>query len=289
MIAPIRVAIIANQDKPRAGKLAARAAGELELLGAEVHLVASRDEDASAFQPHLVVVFGGDGTVLGAVAGLGPEPPDILAFNVGHLGYLAENPPECMSEILRQALAGELRSSKRMMIEAHVNNETRRWTEYALNEFVLAYRHNRRQLPFSVRVDGEELMDIRGDGVIIATPTGSTAYCLSAGGPVASPELAAIILAPLCPHQLANRSLVLNAGETVGVTHHGDGEVEVIADGRFCIGLERGEEIRIGLSRRQVNFLSQPRGRYKLLREKLGWGWKADYQQERHAHDCTGQ
>lgn len=289
MIAPIRVAIIANRDKPRAGDLAAKASRILTDLGAEVRLSASQDESDAAFQPHLAVVFGGDGTVLWAIAGLGPEPPDILAFNVGHLGYLAENPPENMQEILKQALSGELHASKRMMIEAHVHNDRRRWTEYALNEFVLAYRHNRRQVSFSVRVDGEELMDIRGDGVIIATPTGSTAYCLSAGGPVASPELAAIILAPLCPHQLANRSLVLSAGETVGVSHHGDQEVEVIADGRYCIGLEKGEEISIGLSRRQVNFLCQPRGRYKLLREKLGWGWKADYLLERHAHDCKEQ
>ena len=281
MVAPIRVVIVANSDKPRAAELAARAEELLRGLRAETYVSTNRKEDLSRYHPHLAVVFGGDGTVLGAVGALGPEPPDIVAFNIGHLGYLAENPPEDLAEILRKALAGELWSSRRMMIEASVNNQHRRWTECALNEFVISYRHNRRQLPFSVRVNGEELMDVRGDGLILATPTGSTAYCLSAGGPVASPELAAIILTPLCPHQLANRSLVLNPGETVSIVHHGEHAVEVMADGRICLELPRNEELTVRLSRRQVNFLYQPRGRYKLLREKLGWGWKAGNDDER--------
>ncbi len=140
-------------------------------------------------------------------------------------------------------------------------------------EIVLSNRQNRRQLLLSVRVDGEELMHLRGDGLICATPTGSTAYSLSAGGPVLSPEMAGILLTPLCPHQLAIRPLVLNPAETVGISHNEAESAVMTADGRFCGMLEKGEELRVGVSSRTVRFLYQPRGRYRLLREKLGWGW----------------
>lgn len=283
---PERIAIIANPGKPGALELAKAAQAEFRAMGANVFLSVRRDDDLAGFQSQLAVICGGDGTVLTAVAGLGPEPPPILAFNLGHLGYLAENPPECMKEIVRHAVDGKLQSSTRMMIQAGVNSERDSWTEYALNEFVLSYRHNMRQLPFSVRVDGEALMDLRGDGIIVSTPTGSTAYSLSAGGPVTSPELSAIILTPLCPHQLANRSLVLNPYETVAIAHYGDGDVDIMADGRRCPDLAPGEEMTVRLSGRKVIFLYQKRGRYKLLREKLGWGWRAAFHDERQKHEC---
>lgn len=267
-----RVVVIANSDKPRALDLARAAQSELERLGAEVILSTRRGEDLSGHDAHLAVVFGGDGTVLGAVSSLGDESPAILAFNTGHLGYLAENPPEGMRDILGEAFAGRLQASHRMMIEGGVEG---RGKIAALNEFVISYRQNSRPLAMSVKVDGEELMQLRGDGVIVATPTGSTAYSLSAGGPVTSPELSAIVFTPLCPHQLANRSLVLNPAETIGVIHHGDMPVEVMADGSHFLNLLNGEEFFVRLSKRRVTFLYQSRGRYRLLREKLGWGWRA--------------
>ncbi len=267
-----RVAIIANSGKSRALELAAAAERESVRLGAEAIVSAREGEDLSGLGAHLAVVFGGDGTVLGAVASLGGTPPPILAFNTGHLGYLAENPPEAMKDILRQAFDGALQASHRMMIEGGLEGGPR---AAVLNEFIVSCRRNHRPMAMSVTVDGEELMQLRGDGVIIATPTGSTAYSLSAGGPVASPELSAIVFTPLCPHQLANRSLMLNPAETLRVVHHGDMPVEVIADGKHFVDLPGGEAFTVGLSRRRVTFLYQSRGRYRLLREKLGWGWRA--------------
>ncbi len=268
-----RVLIVANADKPRALTLAADARKQFTALGVEAYVSTDRNEDLSRYQANMVVIFGGDGTVLGAISTLGPVVPAILAFNTGHLGYLAENPPERMGDIFREAMEGTLYVSRRMMIEGSITSDRRTWIDYALNEFVLSYRQSRRQLPMSVRVDGEDLMDLRGDGMIIATPTGSTAYSLSAGGPVASPELGAIILTPLCPHQLANRSLVLNPGEVVTIVHYGDNSVELTADGRYCLDVRRTEELTVRISTRQVSFLYEARGRYRLLREKLGWGW----------------
>lgn len=269
-----RIVVVANRDKPEALKLAREAERELLELGREAVVSTGPEDDLSPHRADLAVVFGGDGTVLSAVRRLGAEPPPILAFNTGHLGYLAENSPDSMPAILAEAFEGGLWRSRRMMIEGGVAGSGS--MAAALNEFVISFRHNHRQLTLSVKVDGEELMVVRGDGMIISTPTGSTAYSLSAGGPVASHELAAVILTPLCPHQLANRSLVLNPAETVGVSHHGDHTVEVMADGHQCADLARGEEFTVRRSDRSVTFLHRPRGRYKLLREKLGWGWRVD-------------
>lgn len=267
------VVVVANQDKSGAADLAARAETELRRLGSEVTVSVKYGEDLSRGRYDLAVVFGGDGTVLGAIDALGDNPPPVAAFNLGHLGYLAENPSERMAAILEKAVRGELPASRRMMIEASV--DSRAWKRVALNEFVFSFRRNRRQMNMTIGVDGEELMDLRGDGVIVSTPTGSTAYSLSAGGPVASPALSAIILTPLCPHQLANRSLVLDPGETVEITHRNDDTVEVIGDGVSCLELVKGEVLRVRTSSRRVSFLYETRGRYRLLREKLGWGWSA--------------
>lgn len=270
-----KVVVVVNPDKPEAERLAADAEEYLWRSGAEVVVSRHLGDDLAKIRADLAVVFGGDGTVLGAVASLGADPPPILAFNAGRLGYLAGNHPGQTREIIAEAMAGKLETSRRIMVEARVLGNGGEWLYSALNEFVLISPHHGRLLPVSVWVDGEELMDVRGDGIIIATPTGSTAYALSAGGPVASPELRALILAPICPHQLANRSLVLDPAETVRIRHHGDQPVELLADGRLCREIEKGQMLEVRVSQTAVRLLSRARGRYHVLREKLGWGWKA--------------
>lgn len=271
-----RVVLFANPEKPEALRLAGETEARLRTEGIDVVIATRLGEDLSAHRPDLAAVFGGDGTVLACVAGLGAEPPPILAFNLGRLGYLANNPPQRVIELIHEALAGTLQASRRITIEAVLESPRREWRSVALNEFVLSARIRGRQLPLSVWVDGGALMDIRGDGIIVATPTGSTAYALSAGGPVASPELAAIVLTPLCPHQLANRSLVLDSEETVRLRHFCDWTVDLIGDGRHCLELAADETLEIRVSGTVVRLLAQHQGRYKLLREKLGWGWRAD-------------
>lgn len=267
--------VVANPDKPEALRLAKIAGRTLLRYGMDVTLSTNQDDDLSTLRPALAVVFGGDGTVLGAVANLGAQPPPIVAFNVGRLGYIAANPPDRVEEIIDMALAGKLQVSRRMMVDARVTGSGGEWRGSALNEFALTSRRHSRLLPITVRVDGEDLMEIRADGLIVATPTGSTAYALAAGGPVASPELAALILAPICPHQLANRSLVLDPAEKVVIRHHGETPVELVADGRHRRMVAADEILEITRSRTQVRLLAPEQGKYETLREKLGWGWKA--------------
>lgn len=277
-----RIAIFAHPDKPEALHLASGAKRELEDEGFEVRFSSSLSDNLADFHPHLAAVFGGDGTVLAAVSTLGPEPPPIAAFNLGRIGYLAENQPMHIIDTIHEALAGELQGSERIMIEGRISGGDRQWSCHALNEIVIISRINGHLLPVSVSVNGEELMEFRGDGIILATPTGSTGYALSAGGPVVSPELSAIILAPVCPHMLANRSMVLEPRETVLVRHYDEGEVEVTVDGRAGVSMGRDETLEVKVSARRVTFLFRRRGRYQLLRGKLGWGWDSHKERPRH-------
>ncbi len=140
-----RLVIFANPDKPEAPRLAAEAEREAGALGAEVFVSTRLDDALYRFRPDLAAVFGGDGTVLAAVAGLGAEPPPIVAFNLGHLGYLANNPPERANELIREALESRLQASPRMMIEATLASPRRAWRRSALNEFTLSPRQRGRQ------------------------------------------------------------------------------------------------------------------------------------------------
>ena len=268
------IVIVANPDKPEAMRLAESVQQHLSTQGKAHYLSLGFDEDLSHREAGMVVVFGGDGTVLGAVQRFNGVAPPILAFNVGRLGYLAGNPPNRIMEMIDDALAGQLSSSLRMMLEVKITeSDGRRWRVLALNEVVLSSSRPGRMIPLAVKVDGEDVMFSRGDGIIISTPTGSTAYALSAGGPVASPTLDAMILAPLCPHQLANRPLVLGPDEKIHLGRFGGQEVSLTVDGTRNHLVGSGAAIEACKAEHRICLLSPPRGKFTTLREKLGWGW----------------
>ncbi|MDR0361323.1 MAG: NAD(+)/NADH kinase [Planctomycetota bacterium] len=269
--------IIANPDKPDAVRFAEDARDELGRCGCRAVLSLDLADDLSRIRADMAVVFGGDGTVLGAVQRFGDEIPPILAFNVGRLGYLADNPPGGIMETISLALGGGLAESRRMTLDARVLRDGGDvWRGGALNEFVLSARLPGRIVPLAVSVDDEDVMYTRGDGIIVATPTGSTAYALSAGGPVASPELQAVIVAPICPHQLANRPMVLGPSETIRLRQFGEDRAELAADGMRRFHVAPGDVVEVRASTRTVRLLSPPRGRFKVLRQKLDWGWRGE-------------
>lgn len=271
------IAVIANPDKPQAVDLAKEVMGRLSGTRGKAYLCLDHEDRLFERKVDMAVVFGGDGTVLGAVQRFGGQVPPILAFNVGRLGYLAGNAPERVLDRIDEALSGKLVESSRMMLEARLRDpDGSPRSALALNEFVLAPVRPGRMVPLSLEVDGEEVMYTRGDGIIVATPTGSTAYALSAGGPVASPGLDALIVAPICPHQLANRPLVLSPDEEVVLRHFGGQLVELTVDGSRRHKIEPGSSIEIRASTQRVRLLSPPQGKFMILREKLGWGWGED-------------
>lgn len=267
------IAIFAHPEKPEAVRLAREAKWDLEADGADVTLSIDWEDDLDGLKPRLAVAFGGDGTVLGAVRLLGAKPPPIVAFNLGRLGYLAENHPTGIRQTIRDALDGKLQETRRIMIEGRILGEGGPWFCHALNEILLISRLHGRLLPVSVQANGEDLLDFRGDGLVMATPTGSTAYALSAGGPVVSPELSAVVLAPVCPHHLSNRSMVIDPNEVITARHFSDRQVDIVVDGKFRLNMQRGDTLEVRVARHRVVLLSHARGKYKLLREKLGWGW----------------
>ncbi len=268
------IVIVVNPDKPEAMRMAQDAETMLAARKYRVVTSLAYDDDLTGVDAVMAIVFGGDGTVLGAVQRFGGYAPPILAFNVGRLGYLAGNPPAGVVERISDALAGNLSSSSRMMLEVRVTGARGSdWSALALNEVVLSPSTPGRMVPLSLVVDGEDVMFTRGDGIIVSTPTGSTAYALSAGGPVASPGLDAMIVAPICPHQLANRPLVLSPDEHIRLGHSDDDPIDLTVDGMRSVKVDPAATVEVVASSRRTQLLSPPLGKFMILREKLGWGW----------------
>src|SRR5438874_3381638 len=194
----------------------------------------------------LIVVLGGDGTLIHA-AGLcaGREVP-ILGVNLGTLGFLTEIPKDVALAMLEKALAGELSASRRLMLHAEVKHGAQVILEgYTLNDVVISKNALSRLARMEVRIDASEAAVYEADGLIVATPTGSTAYSLSAGGPIVYPTLEAILLTPICPHALTQRPVVLPADLPVRVRLASPGEMFVTLDGAKGCPLDQGDEVFI--------------------------------------------
>lgn len=224
----------------------------------------------------LAIVVGGDGTLLGAGRLLAAYEVPIVGVNLGRLGFLVDVSPDEMGTQLEAILAGEYREEQRLILHA----EAERDGEIigggdALNDVVLHVRDEIRMIEFTTWIDGSFVSTQRADGIIITTPTGSTAYALSSGGPIMHPALQAITLVPICPHTLSDRPLVLSSQSTVELQLDEQREVpaRVSFDGHNNIELESGDRVRISARPEKVHLL-HPQGYdyFHILREKLHWG-----------------
>jgi len=222
----------------------------------------------------LIVVLGGDGTLIHA-AGLcaGREVP-ILGVNLGTLGFLTEIPKDVALAMLEKALAGELSASRRLMLHAEVKHGAQVILEgYTLNDVVISKNALSRLARMEVRIDASEAAVYEADGLIVATPTGSTAYSLSAGGPIVYPTLEAILLTPICPHALTQRPVVLPADLPVRVRLASPGEMFVTLDGAKGCPLDAGDEVFIRKAAHRTVLLRNPDlDPFAILRQKLRWG-----------------
>jgi len=228
----------------------------------------------------LIAVLGGDGTLLSVARHLHRKEVPLLGVNLGHLGFLTENASEEMIPALEAYLRGEAVIERRMMLETSLlRNEYPAETFTCLNDAVISKSALARMIHLRVEVENHWLTDMRSDGIILSTPTGSTAYNLSAGGPILSPGMEGIIVVPLCPHTLTMRPIVVDSTHPLSVTLLEGEEVFFTADGQRGTPLHSGDRLRVRRSPHQVPLVTAPdRDYFSLLREKLGWGarWRGD-------------
>jgi len=234
----------------------------------------ARSELAS--QVDLIIVLGGDGTFLAVARAVGDLSVPILGVNLGTLGFLAEIAQHEMFETLEEVLGGRFRTESRMRLEVTVESRGREVSRYlALNDAVIANTAMSRMVHLETTADGAPVATYHADGLILSTPTGSTAYSLSAGGPLLLPTLEAILLTPICPHTLTQRPLVLpqSCEIAVQVQDARGGQVHLTVDGQVGRDLSEGDRVCARRSPHPVQLLVPPdRNRFELMRAKLGWG-----------------
>jgi len=227
-----------------------------------------------AEQVDVVIVLGGDGTLLHAARLIGANGVPILGVNLGSLGFLTEVKLDEMYAALEGLLSGQYQAEERMLLKVEVIRQERMAAQYlALNDAVINKGALARIIELEVSVNGQPVLFTRADGLIVSTPTGSTAYSLAAGGPILYPTLDAFIVAPICPHTLTNRPVVIPDREQVEVCLRHGSDVMLTVDGQVGMPLQQQDCLR--LCRAQATLkLVLPFGNtfFKLLREKLRWG-----------------
>jgi NAD+ kinase len=223
----------------------------------------------------LLIVLGGDGTLLSAARLAAERGVPILAVNLGGLGFLTTVSQDEIYSILEELFSGKHRVSERVMLDAEIiraGNVIRR--QIALNDAVLNKAALARIMDLELRVDGEYVTTYKSDGLILSTPTGSTAYSLAAGGPIVYPTVEAFVVSPICPHTLTNRPIVIPDSATIEIDFKaGDDAVFLTLDGQIGIELVRGDHIRVRKAGKKL-MLVRPSKKtyYQILRNKLKWG-----------------
>ena len=233
-------------------------------------LVPATFDDAMDF----AIVLGGDGTVLSAFRQVAPAGIPLLAVNTGHMGFLTETYLNQLPQVLEQVLAGNYQIEERTMVAVQlVRNNKSVWEALCLNEVVLNREPLTSMCHFEVNIGRHAPVDIAADGIIISTPTGSTAYSLSAGGPVITPGVSVLQLIPICPHSLAARGLVFPSHEVVMVSSANPDPLVMVVDGNAGCYVAPGDRVWLRESKLPAKFirLKDPEF-FRVLREKLGWG-----------------
>jgi NAD+ kinase len=230
--------------------------------------------DAICGRAELAVVVGGDGTMLSVARALVDCNIPLVGINRGRFGFLTDLTTDSMLASLDKILAGKYTMEQRMLLSADIS----RYGEtigggHALNDVVINKSGGIRLIELEVYIDGQFVYRQRSDGLIVATPTGTTAYSLSAGGPILHPTLDAIALVPICPHTLSNRPIAINSDSKVEITLIQAEDARVHFDGQVQVPLQQGDTVRVQHAESTVSLL-HPEGHshYGMLRDKLRWG-----------------
>lgn len=290
-----KIGVIYNDIKPIACQVATELEEKLSKQGYQVYLATgyagilgyskpgrpvcySAIEEIAPFgfdeDMDFAIVLGGDGTVLSAARQVAPHNIPILAVNTGHLGFLTEIYLNQLSKILDTVLSGQYQIEERTMMRVQVvREEALLWEALCLNEAVIHREPLTSMCHFEIAIGRHAPVDIAADGVIISTPTGSTAYSLSAGGPVVTPDVPVLQLAPICPHSLASRALVFSNQEPVTIYPATPNQMVMVVDGNAGCYILPEDQVKIVRSPYPAQFIRlQSPEFFRILREKLGWG-----------------
>jgi NAD+ kinase len=268
------VSVFSRHNDP----VAKSVADELQLclvkLGCSVDRLANND--AGEATADLAIVVGGDGTLLHIARNIASQNIPLVGINLGRLGFLVDIAREDMEKILSEILHGSYQQEVRILLSASLSRAGKIIHQAeAFNDVVVSKGELARLIEFETLVDGIHVNTARADGIIVATPTGSTAYALSANGPILAPELEAITLVPICPHTLSFRPLVIGSRSDVCIRMLDSGQDNsyLSFDGQSAVRLEDGDVVDIKMSEHRVKLLRPVKhSHFDVLRAKLGWG-----------------
>lgn len=280
-----KVGIIANITKEKSAAYTATLREWMLARGLEVYLeegIAAKigalpgvDRMKLGSLVDLLVVFGGDGTILRTARLVMDRDVPLVGINLGTFGYLTEVNLSEMFSAMEVILSGEVQIEKRMMLDVEMRGSEESFREgTVLNDAVISRGNLSRIVELETSVDGRYLTTFKSDGLIISTPTGSTAYSLAAGGPIVFPELNSIIINPICPHTLTNRPIILHDNAEITVTLWTPEQGATLTlDGQVSFTIKSGDCVTIRKSQHVTTLVSSPHRTYlEILRTKLGWG-----------------
>lgn len=281
---PKTIGLIAHTGKKGSAELARAVQEEFARFSLTVLVESETAQHAGIKRGHpigevgdradLLVVLGGDGTILNVVGQLGDAIKPIFGINIGSLGFLTCAASSAYAEAVECIAAGEMKFSQRTLLQINVAGAGGASIEMTgLNDAVFSRGEVSRLIRLRTRVNGEALTEFNADGLIIATPTGSTAYSLSAGGPILAPQSGALVITPICPHVLTNRSIIVGADAVIEVEPtERDYPVYLSVDGREAMRLESGAVVTVRKSPRVLSLAALPGvSFFSVVRQKLKW------------------
>jgi NAD+ kinase len=289
----MRLLIVANKSKPNVAKALDQWLPWIEQKSDLVRVETDRDKDLSDTDADVILALGGDGTLLSAARRLGGKPIPLMGVNFGRLGFLASFQPEEFKQAFESQLAGKLPITTRMLLEASVVSAAddcdphdakavaanRRWCATALNDAVITAGQPFHMIELEIRVDGDGGVKFVGDGTIVATPSGSTAYNISAGGPIVDPGVDAFCVTPICPHSLSFRPVVVSSRNVVVVIAcKVNPGTTLFCDGQVTAKLSAGDRVIVRRSPHDVRLIENPRTlQWRNLSQKLNWAATPKY------------
>jgi NAD+ kinase len=274
---PLDVVIVGNGTKPEVPAEAHRLAEAMTTLSGLrlVDIDLGVETDLSQLPAEVALVLGGDGTVLHAARRMGDRPTPVLGVNLGRLGFLADLTPDQFLERLDDLACRRFTVENLMTLDCALVSQNAPTRVYrGLNDVVLRAAPSFHVVEIGLSIDGESVMTYRGDGLIVATPVGSTAHSLSAGGPILPPDAHMFVVTPICAHTLTQRPLVDSHHKVYELIPHGEGiSTFLVIDGQVQVPLTAGDRITVRRGRTPFPMVRLPgHSFYRTLRDKLGWG-----------------